>query len=402
MKRAPWVATSVAIHALLLGVLYLTVVERVPVRQVSTYGIASRFEEAEPNLPESGGPEDLHAPESDPADLVAPELDEPEKVEPPPFPSPLEEAAPPAPAMPEPDETAEPAPEVIGPSVRALAGRRKAPERPTAAPPPSPQSDETVHDDPDQEGELNRRAAARVRDEIARGGSALGRALKGLRREDVLVVRGSFDHMESVLEALRVPYTVKTPFEVADDPRFSAHRVVFWNCGEVTVPPRALPPLYDGIRAFVQEGGYLFTSDWAIETVLTHAFPGYVATSGKVRPLREDVLEVRPAAAASGHRLLEGTFDPEVRAKWWLEATSYDVLIVKDSAVEVLIECPALARMKRSPVVAATFNHGRGRVLHVLGHYYQQKGNVAGTMGVQRLALNFVKMRLDQGAGGAR
>jgi hypothetical protein len=31
----------------------------------------------------------------------------------------------------------------------------------------------------------------------------------------------------------------------------------------------------------------------------------------------------------------------------------------------------------------------------VVGHYYQQKGNVSGAMGAQRLPLNFVRMRLE-------
>ncbi len=49
-----------------------------------------------------------------------------------------------------------------------------------------------------------------------------------------------------------------------------------------------------------------------------------------------------------------------------------------------------------SPAVASTFHAGRGRVLHTLGHYYQEAGNLAGTNSVHRLALNFVLMRLDQ------
>jgi hypothetical protein len=46
--------------------------------------------------------------------------------------------------------------------------------------------------------------------------------------------------------------------------------------------------------------------------------------------------------------------------------------------------------------VAATFHYGRGRVLHAVGHYYQEAGNLAGTIAAHRLALNFVLMRLAQ------
>jgi hypothetical protein len=56
----------------------------------------------------------------------------------------------------------------------------------------------------------------------------------------------------------------------------------------------------------------------------------------------------------------------------------------------------------RSPAVAATFHYGRGRVLHTMGHYYQEAGNLAGTISAHRLALNFVLMRLDQDRKPAR
>ena len=39
---------------------------------------------------------------------------------------------------------------------------------------------------------------------------------------------------------------------------------------------------------------------------------------------------------------------------------------------------------------------GRGRVLHAMGHYWQQKGTVSGAEGAQRIALNFVRMRLER------
>ena len=69
----------------------------------------------------------------------------------------------------------------------------------------------------------------------------------------------------------------------------------------------------------------------------------------------------------------------------------------------MLIDSPMLkSQFNRSPIVAATFHYGRGRVLHTMGHYYQEAGNLAGTLSAHRLALNFVLMRLDQDRGGQR
>ena len=73
--------------------------------------------------------------------------------------------------------------------------------------------------------------------------------------------------------------------------------------------------------------------------------------------------------------------------------------VEEDDSLTVLIESPALRdQFNRSPAVAATFHYGRGRVLHTMGHYYQEAGNLAGTIAGHRLALNFIleKMKSER------
>jgi hypothetical protein len=96
-------------------------------------------------------------------------------------------------------------------------------------------------------------------------------------------------------------------------------------------------------------------------------------------------------------------FEERPEITWWLENSSFDVQVPDRSKVEVLVEAPSLAKPphERQPWVAATFSVGRGRVLHVMGHYFQQKGTVSGAAGAHRIALNFVRMRLERDAAGA-
>jgi hypothetical protein len=117
-----------------------------------------------------------------------------------------------------------------------------------------------------------------------------------------------------------------------------------------------------------------------------------------VRPLPELIVDVQPAKSGKDHVLLDGVFPEGSRVKWWLESASQDVLVSRSGDVDVLIESKALAAapLSRSPVIAATFSAGRGRVLHAMGHFYQQKGNISGAMGAQRLAINFIHMRLTR------
>lgn len=241
----------------------------------------------------------------------------------------------------------------------------------------------------------NERAADYVRAELGRGTGREGDPLGKLIRSDILVVRGTFDHIGKVLDALKLPYLLVPARSMAlsKAPDLSRHKVVFWNCGE-SLPRDQQLVATRRLRSFVKKGGFLFTTDWSVSNVLKDAFEGYVGTNGPRRPLPETVVDIRPAPGQAGHELLEGVFRPGVQGRWWLEQASFDVLPLRHD-VKVLIESPDLAKIyKRSPAVAVTFKYGRGRVLHVMGHYFQEAGNLAGTVSAQRLALNFVLMRL--------
>lgn len=398
LVRAPWFALSAAIHAVLVAALLLVSTEPEPkAPEEIPYGISSADSLAE-HPSESGGPAEAPDPDLDPAIEKAPEIaEEPEMPEEAPDFAPSDPAPPGLPAeMPTPDDDSSAPPVIVGPSPSSWS-RRKGLSKPADAKPSG--GDETVNLDPDRGLDTAKRAAARVRDRSERGGGALGRILKGLRNEDIVVVRGSFDRMETVLETLRVPYVLSTPFEAAQKEDWSRHKLVFWNCGELMVPPRLRPKLHAALREFVRGGGYLFTTDWAISTIVEPCFPGYLKSQAGQHTIPEMVTDVRPADGARDHPFLEHVFDEgATKMTWWLENSSFDVQVADKQKVEVLLEAPALGRMpgSRSNIVAATFPYGRGRVLHLLGHYFQQKGSVAGAAGAQFIALNFVKMRLER------
>jgi len=241
------------------------------------------------------------------------------------------------------------------------------------------------------------KAANYVRAELGRGTGREGDPLERLVRGDLLVVRGTFDHVGKVLEALRLPY-LSVParsMTLSDAPDLSRHKIVFWNCGE-SLPEEQQRIATRRIREFVKGGGFLFTTDWSVGNLLEHAFPGYLDTHGPRSPLPETVIDIAPGPGRADHPLLRGVFLSGVQGRWWLEQASYDVLPTR-SDVTVLIESRDLEKVyHRSPAVAVTFAYGRGRVLHVVGHYYQEAGNLAGTISAQRLALNFVLMRLGE------
>ena len=92
---------------------------------------------------------------------------------------------------------------------------------------------------------------------------------------DVVVVAGSMDHIESVLAAARIPHTLIQPAQVADWPLNLQDDRLMVDCPGV-VPDAAVAR----IERFVRAGGLLYTTDWALKSLVEKAFPNTIAATG--------------------------------------------------------------------------------------------------------------------------
>ncbi len=388
LRRAPYLTLSVAFHVLVVVVLAL-VQSHAPRPETERGPLVARL--VEPRL--------LEAPEVLPEVEKVPSIPDPSPAEvadpEPPTPPPIEEP------RPEPkderldaleDGTVAPLRVGVAPSLSAIDA-----DRAKRAPKPAKVDLARAFGKADRDV-VNRQVADMIRSELGVGSGGRGDPLGTLARHDILVVTGDWDRIGSVLEALRLPFETTTPVRFARDGG-DLHRckIIFWNCGNA-LEPVLLAQAARRVRAFVKNGGYLFTSDWCVGNLLMFAFPGLLATQGQWNPMPEMVIGIRPAKGAIGDPLLDGVFHPGVEGRWWLENTSFDVQVNDTEKVKVLIESPELAsRLRRSSAVAVTFPYGKGRVLHIAGHYYQEEGNLAGTISAHRLAMNFVLERLAEG-----
>lgn len=187
-------------------------------------------------------------------------------------------------------------------------------------------------------------------------------ALEAVEASDVVVVRGCYDHVEQVLDALELPYTRIDGPQLAQV-TLRPEQLLVVNCpGEV---PREV---VERIRSFVEGGGSLFSTDWALRHVVEPAFPGMVAYNE--RPTADDVvrIEVRDHDNPFLRGVMDGADDPQ----WWLEGSSYPIRVL-DPRVQVLITSKELAARYGEPAVAVTFPWGAGEVLHMISHYYLQR-----------------------------
>ena len=230
------------------------------------------------------------------------------------------------------------------------------------------------------------------------GDGGAGRLLGDVRGRaggrSIVVLRGEFDRCESVLGKLELPHVLADPADLAAGPIGRDVKAIVVGCCPHPLPPQAV----QNIERWVARGGRLFTTDWGLETVLDRAFGRYVRCArdrNRVIMLPELVVDVQPAAA---HRLTEGVPPRKQIARWWLEESTIPVHVVDRQAVSVLLTAPELGRRHNAPAAAVTFAHGEGRVLHMLGHVYQQQGNLRGAYALHRILLNFFDDALGRGS----
>jgi len=188
-------------------------------------------------------------------------------------------------------------------------------------------------------------------------------ALAAVEAADIVVVEGCYDHVEQVLGALDVPYTVVPQGHLAEA-ALNPDQLLVVNCpGEMSEAEVVV------VRDFVVAGGTLFTTDWALGNVVERAFPGHVAFNGK--STGDDVVRIDVLETDSPY--LQGVLDADDDPQWWLEGSSHPIRVLDAERVRVLIRSAELGEKYGEAAVAVVFPYGKGEVFHMISHYYLQR-----------------------------
>jgi len=217
------------------------------------------------------------------------------------------------------------------------------------------------------------------RDAVKVAQEGMGEGLATLRRygrERIIVVRGTHDRIEEVLKMHEIPYRF---LDVGLARGLDPQMVLCVNCG--ADPPVAL------LQQFTAKGGWLITSDWALAAV-SRSFPSYVRMTGSGNP--DTTVRVATVNSMETQALLRGV---PSQGQWWLESGSF-FGAVDSRRVQVLVTSDEMQERFGASPVAFEFRPGRGRVLHVVGHFYQMKGTQRGLVAMHRLILNYLAERV--------
>lgn len=174
----------------------------------------------------------------------------------------------------------------------------------------------------------------------------------------IIEVKGQWDDAGHIMRSYGLPFTRITSNKLKDTD-LAQTRILVVNCG-ANLDAGAV----QRVRDFVSGGGYLLTTDWALDSCLEKAFPGYVEWNS-------DYTEssiVDAVVVDEDPVLLVGV--PRV-AYWKLENRSQTVKVLRGREVQVLARSRDLMQRECSNlgILALTFPYGAGRVLHLVGHF---------------------------------
>ena len=184
-----------------------------------------------------------------------------------------------------------------------------------------------------------------------------------LGESEVIVSEGVHDYIEQVFNGIGLKHNLINPqqFEKIDlDP----DKIIFINC-----PGNVSSKGLRNLVTFVEKGGFLFTTDWALRHVIEPGFPGYIKYNN--RPTSDEV--VRVDILAEEDPFLQSLIGPNDDPQWWLEGSSYPIEILNHKEVDILIKSKEIEKKYGESAVFVTFDYGKGKIYHMISHFYLQR-----------------------------
>jgi hypothetical protein len=184
--------------------------------------------------------------------------------------------------------------------------------------------------------------------------------------------------VERVLEHLQIPHTLLRAQELKTA-GINPNQEILVNCeGNVDKESQ------ERLRWFVNVGGYLMSTDWALTKAIDLCFPGYVRQfSGS--STGNDVVVVEEARP--GHPWTKGIFDDVHALKWWLEIQAFPITVAYPERCEVIVDSAEMRHRYGSSTMAVEFRWGLGRVQHSISHFFLQEEGMQQTNDVRQRAI---------------
>ncbi len=218
-----------------------------------------------------------------------------------------------------------------------------------------------------------------------------------LNKAEIVEIKGAWDNSNKPLDALGIPHTTISTHKLKKYDLTNC-KILIVDCGgELSRECCQI------VRDFVGAGGALISTDWALKNTVEVAFPGYIQWNHF--KTKSEIVDAH--FTGRDPALFPGMVS---QAGWSLDIEAETIKICKPEAVSVLAVSQGLAREEpdRLGILAVAFAFGRGRVLHLIGHYgmsnifmLMDPAPVIGISMRQALITNFIIAELARRASSA-
>ena len=208
--------------------------------------------------------------------------------------------------------------------------------------------------------------------------------LRGIKDGEIVVVQGTYDHIEKLLPTIKMPFNLISQQDMATN---NGGRVMFVNCAAYDSVAKKTR---DGIEQFVNDGGRLVTTDWSLGLV-SSVFPGKFK---KVKDSPDDVVEIQCPTDLG--RKFVGLNYAQCHPKWWLEGASH--LYETGDGVMRIITSKEMQDKYGTATVAAGFAAGKGEAIHFISHLELQRTHLRSKADKEGLDAFLEKMKVSKTA----
>ncbi|MDX1798239.1 MAG: hypothetical protein R3255_06285, partial [Candidatus Lokiarchaeia archaeon] len=224
----------------------------------------------------------------------------------------------------------------------------------------------------------------------------------------ILAVNGRYEKPKKVIEHMyaSLKKVIREKDILKED--LSQYDVLLIGCPGSDIPHASYPKVKD----FVMNGGWLITTDWALQSIVENIFPGFIRWN---RARTADAV-VTCQIINPNHPFLEGVLSEIQQSKWqkqtvkntkknefrwWLETRSFPIQILNPQDVRVLIGSWEIQNKWGESPVLVEFDYGKmgGRVIHMISHTHLQKGGTKGKYASALILTNILDEKVSQKMG---
>jgi len=241
----------------------------------------------------------------------------------------------------------------------------------------------------------------------------------------ILSIKGEYDQPDKVMAYTYAAVKDATDPQHINKMDLTKYDLVVIGCSGKDIPASFLPRF----REYVENGGWLLTTDWGIKTILEPLFPGYVQWNGEktadtvvacdlvdpnhpflhgvVDSLKSSSYKDDDAVGPKTYKNAQKIPGKSDSFKWWLEDKSFPIKVLRKMDVKVLITSYEIEKKWGAGPVYVYFPFGKGLVAHFISHTVLQKGASKGKFASAIILTNLLdecikfKYGIDAGRSGS-